>query len=62
MLVKKLVFQLLMPGSTNPYQQFSINVHKNELVELGAHIQPEVIEQITRKSTDMEIQSLANSK
>ena len=41
-----------MPDSTNPYQQFSIDVHKNELFELGGHIQSEMIEQITRKTTD----------
>lgn len=48
---QELVFNLT-PGFTNEYQQLSIDAHKNELVELGACIQSEIVEQITKKTTD----------
>jgi hypothetical protein len=48
---QELVLQLLMPDSTNLYQQFSIDVHKNKLLELCNQIQSEMIEQIARKTT-----------
>jgi hypothetical protein len=47
-----LLLQLLMPDSTNPYQQFSIDMHKNELLELGTHIQYEIIERISKNALD----------